>query len=133
MYIFISAQENYDWNMYKSLQTLALGESHEKELSDERARDRKRTLSQLSVVTGERRGKARACATRQVQLNVQVNSSHCVCLPVWKYESGRATGSGGPTLDLIFHRLRVNAWSTSSWCEGKITTTSPQRVLIPKR
>lgn len=52
MYIFISAQENYDWNVYRSLQTPALGESHEKELSDERARDRKRTLSRLSVVTG---------------------------------------------------------------------------------
>lgn len=56
VYVFISAQENYDWNMYKSLQTLALGELREKELSDERARDSKRTLSRLSVVTGGRRG-----------------------------------------------------------------------------
>lgn len=55
VYIFISAQENYDWNMCKSLQTPALRELHEKELSDERARDRERTLSQLSVVTGGKR------------------------------------------------------------------------------
>lgn len=45
MYILISAQENYDWNVYKSLQTLALGESHEKELSDERARQKKNIIS----------------------------------------------------------------------------------------
>lgn len=48
-------RKNYDWNVYRSLQTPALRESHEKELSDERARDRKRTLSRLSVVMGGRR------------------------------------------------------------------------------
>lgn len=51
VYIFISVLGSYDWNVYRSLQTPSLGESYEKELSDERARDTKRTLSRLSVVS----------------------------------------------------------------------------------
>ena len=131
MCIFISAQENYDWNVYKSLQTLALGESHEKELSDEKTRDRKRTLSRLMLL--REGGDARTFQTRRHQPNVQVNSRHFVCLPVCQNRSRRATGSSGLALDFIPCRLRVKASSASSWCEGKITTSSPQRVLIPKR
>lgn len=50
--IFISVQENDEWNVQRSLQTRAPGEALEKELSDERARDIKRTLSGLRVVRG---------------------------------------------------------------------------------